>query len=439
MLGLRRLKTELFLDRTIRFLVMLIPIISLFGIHIILFKDKNIATITLPYVYCALLASATIFLLFISHHTHAEFGRAFWYVMFFILMNVYAFLSLLWVMHINESFNTLIYQLCGTLSAVFIAAIIRNFHDLTVFLRILTVCYVIIIVFGIFEIYTGYFFFKPSELAYSLKDSYGFSFPYTVFYNTNDNASFVTMFAPFAVFTVIEWVGRWRGKLLGIFLSILVFFTLICSRARNCFITITCFMTILLIVCLVKKGVRKYAVTVALIFATMPLAIVIVKLTAFKSGSVMSKLNTLNRADHSINQRLEITIGGLRMVRAYHFMGVGVGNSVPLMPYFTDLRPINLHDMPLQILVEYGIIIFALYLLMTVFLARDFVKLRLNSEKLRLFSVICLLTLLAFQVVGLQSSDVMHIPSLWMLYGIWFSAAKVFYKVCDKNVADFGP
>jgi O-antigen ligase len=407
---------------------MLIPVISLFGIHIILFKKGNIWIVTLPYVYCGVLAAATLAIFIIKRHIHVEFGRAFWYVMFFMLMMAYAFLSLLWAMHLSESFNVLIYQFCGIAAAVFITATIRSFHDLTVFLRILTACYVIIIIFGVFEIYTGYFFFKPSELAYSLKDSYGFNFPYTVFYNTNDNASFVMMFAPFAVFTVIDWVKGWRGKLLGIFLGILVFFTLICSRARNCFVTIICFMTILLLVCLIKKNIRKYVKTVALIFATMPLAIVAVKLTAFKNGSVMSKINTINGADHSISQRLEITIGGLRMAKVYHFMGVGVGNSVPLMPYFSKLQPINLHDMPLQILVEYGIIIFALYLLMTVFLARDFVKLRLLSEKWRFFALICFLTLLAFQVVGLQSSDAMHIPALWMLFGIWFSAVKLFYQ-----------
>lgn len=419
------------LKKIILFMVMLFPVLLLFGTHVVFFKISGVGYVTLPRVYGWLLIILTAAFFIAKKRVEIPLGRSFWFAAFFVLMLLYALVSLIWVIDRRESLGAFMYQLSGVGVAVFMAAVIQNFNNIKLFLRILSVCYIVIVMFSIIEIYSGVYFFHPGELAYTLKDSYGLNFPYTVFYNTNDNAAFLTMFAPFVVFTIIDWVGGKLGKLIGIVLSVMAFFALICGRARNCFTTIICFMAVLLLICVIKKNLRKYAVTVAAICASLPFSALIIKLTELKSSSVLNKIGTINGSDHSISERLEMTLGGFRMAAAYHFMGVGVGNSVPLMPYFSRLKPINLHDMPLQIFVEYGIIIFVLYALVTIFLARDFTKSNTNSDKERLFVLLCFLTLLAFQVVGLQPSDAMHILALWMLFGIWLSAVKILYKDDD--------
>lgn len=428
---MRSLKISENLKKIILFMVMLFPVLLLFGMHVVFFKINGVGYVTLPRVYGWTIIVLTASFFIVKKRVEIPLGRSFWFAAFFALMLLYALVSLIWVIDRHESLDTFMYQLSGVGVAVFMASVIHNFNDIKLFLRILSVCYIIIVIFSVIEIYSGVYFFHPGELAYTLKDSYGFNFPYTVFYNTNDNAAFLTMFAPFVVFTIMDWAGGKLGKLLGVILSVIAFFALICGRARNCFTTIICFMAVLLLVCIIKKNFRKYAVTVAVIYASLPLATLLIKLTELKSSSVLSKIGTINSSDHSISERLEMTLGGFRMAAAYHYMGVGVGNSVPLMPYFTRLKPINLHNMPLQIFVEYGIIIFGLYALVTVLLARDFLKSHTKSDKESLFILLCFLTLLAFQVVGLQPSDAMHILALWMLFGIWLSAVKIIYKDND--------
>lgn len=414
-------------------MVTLFPVLLLFGTHVVFFKVSGIGFITLPRIFAWVLVLLTALLFILERGVTIPLGRSFRFSAFFALMLLYALVSLIWVINKGNSFDAFMYQLNGAGIAVFMAAVINDFDSLKRFLRVLTVCYVILVIFGVIEIYSGVYLFGPSELAYSLKDSYGLNFPYTVFYNTNDNAAFITMFAPFAVYTVMDWIGGKKGKAAGIVLSVMAFYDLICGRARNCFITIICFMAILLIVCIVKKNLRKFAVTVAAISVSLPFSALIVKLTALKSSSVLSKIGTISGSDHSISERLEMTVGGFKMASAYHLLGVGVGNSVPLMPYFSNLKAINLHDMPLQIFVEYGIIIFVLYVINIVLLACDFAKVRTKSDGESLFALLCFLTLLAFQVVGLQPSDAMHILALWMLFGIWLSAVKIFYKDNDMQ------
>jgi hypothetical protein len=420
------------LEKAIRLMVMLLPVLLLFGIHAVFIKIQYIGFITAQNIYGWLIAILTAVYFIVIRRFTVHLGRAFWFSAFLLIMLAYALISIIWVINKGSSFDDFVYQFSGVGAALYMVAVFRNLDDLKNFLRVLTVCYIIIVAISVFEIYTGIYFFQPSPLSSTLRDEYGFNFPYTVFYNTNDNASFLAMFSPFAVFTLINWAKGLTGKVAGVILSVMAFFALIAGRARNSFLTIICFLAVLLIVCIAKKSLRKYAKTLAAIFFSLPLAVVLITVTAYKRGSILTKISTINSSDHSIGERFEMTLGGLRMAAAYHFLGVGVGNSVPLMPYFSSLSPINLHDMPLQIFVEYGIIIFVLYVAATVFLARDFLKFRSESDKQELFSLLCFLTILAFQVVGLQSSDSMHILALWLLFGIWLSAEKLFYKERDN-------
>lgn len=428
------IKSAEIIKKAICYLVMVLPIILLFGIHVVFIKHGNVGLLTLPQIYGWSLALFTAAYFIIDKHVAVSLGRSFRYTAFFIVMLVYALISLIWAMHKDASFEAFIYQFCGVFTAIYIAAVVRNFNDLKIFLRVLSVCYIAVIIFGLIEIYTGRYFFSPSPVVYKYKDSYGLNYPCAVFYNTNDYASFITMFGPFAVFTLTQWVGGKTGKASGTLLSAAAFFSLLCSRARNCFITIIIFILVLLAICLLKKDYKKYAFSVSLVLASFLLSAVFLNITANTNESIIGKVGSITSSDHSIGMRLQMTIGGLKMAAAYHFMGVGVGNSVPLMPYYSNLRAINLHDMPLQILVEYGIIIFAFYTIMTILLARDFIKYRTADKNIQFFALICFLTLLAFQVVGLESSDAMHIPALWMLFGIWLACVKTFYKGNDNAI-----
>lgn len=438
MFALDRLKLEQTFEKSIRSLIFLLPVIFLFGIHVVFCMIPNFGYLTLPRIYEYLVGVLTIAYFIAKRRVSVNLGRAIWYAAVLVVMMAYAFITLIWVSDRANSLEVYTYQITGVAAACYLAAVIRDEKDLRTFMRILTVCCAVVAVIGVFEIYTGVYLFSPSYNAYIYKDSFGLNFPYSVFYNTNDHASFLAVFSPFAVFTLMDWVKGLKGRILGFAYATLVFFNLLCGRARNSLITMICFLAVLFALCLAIKEIRRYARTVAAVFCGLPVAYLIIRLTAFTNATLLGKIVSVNLKDHSVGQRLEMTLGGLRMSLAYNLMGVGVGNSVPLMPYYSSLGATNLHDMPLQIFVEYGIIIFVLYLAMTVLVARDFLKHREPSAKARIYCLIGFLSVLAFQIEGLQSSDAMHIYAIWLIFGVWFASVKVLYKN-DAKIKDVLP
>jgi O-antigen ligase len=414
--------------KAISILIFMLPFFFLFGVHVVFFHITNLGYLTLLRIYIAAILILAAVYFTANKKIRLGLGRSVWYAAFFAVMIAYAAVSLIWVKDFDDSFFKFSYQIVGAAAACSIAAVIGSKNDLHIFMRVLTVCYTAVLILGIIEIYTGIYLFSPSEFAYSLKDSFGFNFPYSVFYNTNDHETFITLFAPFAIYTTAEWIKGIKGKIACVLLAAMMFFNLFCGRARNCFITTICFLLVLIVICLAVKKLRKFAGTILAVIAAFPVSYLVIICTQFSNGSLIDKVKTISKNDHSIGQRMQMFTGGLRMAADYHFMGVGVGNSVTLMPYYSDLSAINLHNMALQIFVEYGIIIFILYAVMTGLLARDLINARTQKSEELLFCVLCFLSVLAFQVIGMQPSDAMHIYAVWMIFGILFATVKIFYR-----------
>jgi hypothetical protein len=117
------------------------------------------------------------------------------YCLFFIAMLIYACISLRWVKDLGQSVVSLYLQTIGIAAVLLIAAAIKERNSLYRFLDVLTVCYIIIIIIGIYEIFTGHFLFSPLNPELRFKNLHHLFFPYTVFGNTNDFATYVTFSA----------------------------------------------------------------------------------------------------------------------------------------------------------------------------------------------------------------------------------------------------
>lgn len=422
------------IEYVIRILAFALPLVFLFGTHVIICKIDYIGFITIPRLYAWVLTALVICDFIFKKKVELNLGRSFRCALGLLIMMAYSFISLLWAVDFNISIYYFTYQLAGCLSACMVAYSCRSIKDLRVFLRILTVCYIAVAILGIVEIYTGVYLFSPSDYAFKLKSIYGLNLPYTVFYNTNDFASFLAVFAPFAVFTVFDWLRGVKGKIGAFVVSFLCFYNLLCGRARNCLITTVCFAVAVIIICLAVKRLRRFTLNSFICAAAMPLSYLVIKLTQASNGTLVEKIASVVQNDHSVNERFDIMLGGIQMAKAHHFMGVGVGNSPLLMPLYSDLTPINLHNMPLQIFVEYGIIIFAVYLGMTILIAKEFITFKTADDRIKLFCIIAFLSVPAFFIEGMQSSDAMHIYSLYMIFAIWFASIKVLYKNNVKSL-----
>jgi teichuronic acid biosynthesis protein TuaE len=144
-----------------------------------------------------------------------------------------------------------------------------------------------------------------------------------------------------------------------------------------------------------------------------------------------TELASISLTDHSIDERGELFVAGIKMLKDYNFLGVGEGNSVLLVPKYCNLQPINLHGMPLRFLTEYGVIIFALYLLMIVSLAIKLFKFNYGGKREKILACICFASLLSFQLADFASSDASHVTPLWVIMALWLCVLKL---ISSKNV-----
>lgn len=422
------------IEYVIRLLVFALPLVFLFGTHVVICKVDYIGFITIPRLYAWVLTALVVCDFIFKKRVELNLGRAFRCALGLLIMMAYSFISLLWAVDFDNSLYYFTYQLAGCLSACMVAYSCRSIKDIRVFLRILTVFYIGLAILGIVEIYSGVYLFSPSEYAYKIKSIYGLNLPYTVFYNTNDFASFLAIFAPFSIFTVYDWLRGVKGKIGAFIVSFLCFYNLLCGRARNSLITTVCFAVAVIIICLAVKRLRRFTLDSIICAVALPLSYLIIKFTQASNGTLVEKITSVVQNDHSVNTRFDIMLGGFEMAKAHHFMGVGVANSPLLMPLYSNLEAINLHNMPLQIFVEYGIIIFAVYLCMTVLIAKEFITFKTADDRVKLFCVIAFLSVPAFFVEGMQSSDAMHIYALYMIFGVWFASIKILYKNNVKSL-----
>ena len=352
------------------------------------------------------------------------FGPAGPYALYFIVLMAYALVSLTWVQDVPFSFlNTLCVQLGGVGLLLTIAAGVCSRDDLLWVLDVLTACLSLVVLLGIFEIFTGRFFFPNDNPELYLTNGYGRYFPYATFHNTNNYAAFVTLALPFAGYDLVCRLGKKRGALFGMMLGGAAVFTLLNANPRACYIAAAVMAVAGL---LALPGRRRSSAGRKWLPVGLAALAGAVFLAVWKGSRLIGELDTLNMNNHSVRERLMLTQAAFRMMPDYHMMGVGAGNYIRLLPYYSpSIQPINLHNMTLQILTEYGVLMFIPYVLVLVTLAVRFFRRRVAGGRRGALAVIGFMEVCGFPVVGIAASDATRDATTWVFLGILLAALRV--------------
>lgn len=426
---------QITLKKLIRLFVFLLPPALLFGSYAVLFKMPVGGNLSLELIYFYAVPLLGAFYFIRKRRVTLSFGRAGWPALFFILLVVYATVSLLWVRDINGSFiNAYLYIAEGVGVVLFITAAANDFNDILLLLRALSVCYLAEVAMGLFEIFGGVYLLTQNANALLYKNPYGLNFPYASFFNMNDYASFVVIFTPFVAFQILYDFRNVFGISAATVICGAGIFTVFNANARICYFALPVF-AVAFITAMVLRGDMKREVKA--IFAVT--AVIAVSVAVLTAASVLhfhvltGEISTIKSTDHSITERGDLMKAALRMSADYGFMGVGVGNSVALVPFYSHESPINLHGLPLQIFAEYGIIIFILYGLVTLYLALQFLKFRGVVKSRKVFACVCFGSVCGFQLSCFASSDAMHLMETWILFALWAAALKVLYSEAGRS------
>lgn len=413
------------LKRIARVLVYLLPVATLLCAH----ASLPVTNATMLNVVLALLGICFVVYCIRRRGFKMPFGHAAPYATVFIWMVLYSALSLLWVKNFGYSWGIFTYQATGIVGVLCITGALKQRAQLLRFLDVLTVCYILVVGLGVYEIFSGHFLFNPDNLQLYLKNNYGLYFPYVTFNNTNDFSTYVVLFFPFAAYTLTERLGKLWGRVTSTLLFAAAMFTIFSADPRILYFAIVLVAAAFLVCMAFKKGARKYVRTLAGMMAAGVAAIAVLGGSMLVKVSVFTtELHSINMDNHSVSERTMLMFASLRMIPASHFLGVGVGNAETLMGYFSgSIKPFNVHNMTLQLLTEYGILVWVPYILMLLLLAVRFFRFRGGSFRSDALASLCFALVCGLPVIGIASADMTHIPAVWPFFGVLFACLNVLY------------
>jgi glycosyltransferase involved in cell wall biosynthesis len=403
--------------------VLTLPVLTLAGAFIALPARREINLLTLALAAIALCGGAIL----ISSRPRRPFGAAGIYCAFYALLACWGTLSLIWVKNVPESLYSLMYIFIGAAVVIAVCAFSNTEKRYMRLLDIAAVCFTAVLALGIFESLTGIYIFAPHNPELSLKSVRGLRFPYACFQNTNDFSSYITLMLPFAMYDAVKRLKKPAGAAAAAAFALGTAYALTVAGARACMIAVGVMAAAGAAHLIVRRARGGRLAALLWGEAAAVAAVCFAALAFFASRPHQA----LTMANHSVRERWMLTGGALRMLADYPLTGVGTGNATTLMPYYTaSIRPFNVHNMTLQILTEYGIIIFALYAAVLVSLAVRFLK---RGRRLGALSGVCFAVICAYPVAGIASSDMTHLAALWLVPGLLLGGLRVIYPDPERD------
>ena len=126
----------------------------------------------------------------------------------------------------------------------------------------------------------------------------------------------------------------------------------------------------------------------------------------------------------SVTVRKYLLLNGLKFLAKSHYMGVGAGNIEPLMEGAPKVNKVNMHNWWAEVLVNFGVIIFVLYMALYFLIIWRLGKLALLKTSPHISPVIrwgatsCLAAMIGYFIGGIAPSTAIHFTPMWICYGL---------------------
>ncbi len=338
---------------------------------------------------------------------------------------VYAFISLGWVASLGMAIRHVIFLLMGTSMIVLAASRFqeeRDHHRLFwIWLGVLSV----MIVVGFWEHLTGHHlpssgYFEETRLVFMY-------LPTGVFGNPNNYASYLALSIPFGLS-----LARYSRKLFlrvgGIAAVLASGYLILAAGSRGNLVAVLVALAFLWLF-LVRRS-RKVAWIVVVALAIGTALLVVPRLVSPVLDSAADEISSLLRdvplEQASIQIRWNLIRNSMNFVFDTAGFGVGAGNAEYWMANFSRYETfgiLNLHNWWLELLTDYGLLVFGAYVVFYLSLVRALWRewKRTADRRQRMVCEALLLSLVTFSIASMSPSSVMAFAPHWLL--IAFSLA----------------
>jgi len=371
------------------------------------------------------------------------------YIMsFYVFWYIYMLIGLMWSK--NTSF-TMKYIIIYTMMFAFLFIIIQFNNSKERFyntLKVIGVMFVLSTCIGLLESmlgtqlpvkhYYNYTVHKLSlqELAVVSKR------PIVFFYNSNNFATFATIFLSFGMFFTFYFKNKWF-KVCSFIVTIIAFTAVILTNSRTNFVTAIVILLIYSILTL-KEGGKKSLVFILLFVITFTVSYKYSYMLVSKKNVVsvpktserMKALTKINKVEigeeGSENERMTIIMDVYEgIVKEGRYFGFGAGNtSQYLMDRKNTAGIYSPHGFLIELFGDFGIVFvlifitYALYLLYNVFM----VSIKTNGSN-QAIGYSLLAAIIGYGLASFAPSSVTYFLPHWMFFGLIIS-----YLEVNKNI-----
>ena len=341
-----------------------------------------------------------------------------WYLIFLIFWVGYSFVSLTWAISKTDAIKDIVFLFMGIALVFFICLYIRNKKDLTIFYYLCFVAFFCLICIGFWEVITGNhlspsrFFNSPLRFI-----------PTSTFHNQNDFASFLALYIPFGI-GMFYYAQSIALRLLGIMSVLGAVYLIMITKCVSGILAVILELVVLLVLFIVNK--RKFIWLAVLI----PLVGVIVVWHYPLIHQYILKMA-------SINERFNLIRNGFYFLYSTFGFGVGVGNIEYWMANFPkyNIVVLNIHSWWAEILVGYGVFVFAGYLLFYLGIIYQLIRTYFGTTSCfqKLFCTTLILSLCGFFIACNGPSSFLNITAQWYIFGIALAFMKHITSTKEQN------
>lgn len=396
--------------------------------------------VTIPILFIYILGQETLRKEPVINREEDRLAKYAYIVLIFWL--VYGFISLFvspWTV-LNRGLKELLSLSLGSMS-VYISVYLYNQNKFYNMILAVKISMVIVILIGYIEILTGWHLNTSMYSEYIGKDAPDnvFYIATGIFYNPNDYCAFLSIFSPVFLYRKYD---KWFINLFSYIMLFFIFLILLIDDAWICIIAISAGCAIYLV--LSKANILEYIFTIASFLFARYFGKIIVDLnniimyklfgneTLFKHSITVSNIeSTLNvqvenasQGQGSLYYRLNTYIEGMKeMVLQSKGLGLGPGSY---QNYFADIAVerdmmVNPHSFWIEILVQYGAIVFflfvALMLLLIIKLCQQYLTNKAIENSLIIAIGIC------FALASFAPSTFLMNSYYWIIIGIGIAIA----------------
>ncbi|SMO66584.1 O-antigen ligase family protein [Melghirimyces algeriensis] len=376
-----------------------------------------------------------------------------WFTAFFAFWILYATVSLTWVADLYKGLRYSAFLLIMLSLCLSFPLFIKNHLNMENTSKVLFGVFFILVVFGLSE--SVFLWHLPVSRYYEQNVPYPTSF----FTNQNDFATTITLGLPFLVTALYMIPMRRRNKGLIYTTGIIALSCLLItgSRSNSGFalplITISWLISIFFTVERTKLR-RHFLKGVGWVFLGILLVAVLSSTLISpqirdKLGTTMGVIQNLQKdwqlqqdgdvvesgdpapEGKSISIRKALIINGLRFLHHSNYLGVGAGN----IEYFMEGAPnvynkTNIHNWWAEILVNFGVLVFTLYMCLYIWLLHRLWRLaRITntglSPVIRWGATASLIALIGYVFGAMSPSTAIHFTPMWIVYGFALAVVAV--------------